>query len=238
MITDVTAAVTGVETEKPTSALTMQGPGGILGKDEFLKLLIAQMRHQDPLSPMKGEELAVQLAQFSTVEQLIDLNATMGKQEEMQLAIVEALNGSSAIAAIGKTVVGIGNEIVIPEEGDLPSIDIVVGGAGGGATLRIFDENGKEVGTRELGFLLPGRQTVSLDDATDDLSPGIYSFSVEVVDGDEKAVPVQTFMSGVVDGVRYGSSGPVLTSGPFEFPIGGIIEIYAGSAPSQENTES
>jgi flagellar basal-body rod modification protein FlgD len=49
-------------------------PGGAMGKDEFVKLLVAQMSNQDPLNPMDGKELAVQLAQFSNVEQLININ--------------------------------------------------------------------------------------------------------------------------------------------------------------------
>jgi flagellar basal-body rod modification protein FlgD len=173
----------------PTSALNTPGPGGILGKDEFLKLLVAQMRHQDPLSPMKGEELAVQLATFSSVEQLINLNETMSNQEGMQRAIVEALNGSSALSAIGKNVVALGNG---------------------------------------------GRRSLEIAEMVEDLPPGNYTFSVEVVGEDGNMVPVQTFTTGRVDGVRYGSAGPVLTSGPFEIPIGGIVEILAASNPSQE----
>ncbi len=220
----------------PTSALNTPGPGGILGKDEFLKLLVAQMRHQDPLSPMKGEELAVQLATFSSVEQLINLNQTMSNQEGMQRAIIEALNGSSALSAIGKNVVALGNSVVIPEEGLPEPVQFVVGGAGGAGTLRIFDSDGNEVASRELGSILPGRQSAELGKEAEDLAPGTYTFSVEVVNADGDSVPVQTFMTGRVDGVRYGGSGPVLTSGPFEIPIGGIVEIIAGSHPSQEKT--
>ncbi len=218
----------------PTSALNTPGPGGILGKDEFLTLLVAQMRHQDPLSPMKGEELAVQLATFSSVEQLINLNQTMSNQEGMQLAIIEALNGSSALSAIGKNVVALGNGVVIPEEGAPAPLQFVVGGQGGAATLRLFDSTGSEVYSQELGFAAAGRRSMEIGEMVEDLPPGHYTYSVEVVDEKGDAVPVQTFTTGRVDGVRYGGSGPVLTSGQFEIPIGGIVEILAASNPSQE----
>ncbi len=52
-------------------------PGGAMGKDQFLQLLVAQMRNQDPTSPMDGTQMAAQLAQFSTVEQLQNANATL-----------------------------------------------------------------------------------------------------------------------------------------------------------------
>ena len=48
-----------------------------MGKDEFVKLLVTQMTNQDPLNPMDGKDLAVQLAQFSNVEQLLNINSKL-----------------------------------------------------------------------------------------------------------------------------------------------------------------
>lgn len=61
----------------PEGAKTGNANGGSMGKDEFVKLLVAQMSNQDPLNPMDGKDLAVQLAQFSNVEQLLNINAKM-----------------------------------------------------------------------------------------------------------------------------------------------------------------
>jgi flagellar basal-body rod modification protein FlgD len=79
-------------------------PKGQLGKDQFLQLMVAQMRNQDPLSPMDGQQMAAQMAQFSTVEQLITLNDTMAAQASGQSALLESLGGSLTLGAIGKTV--------------------------------------------------------------------------------------------------------------------------------------
>jgi len=64
----------GTVTSPDGAASLAAAAGGAMGKDEFVKLLVAQMKNQDPLNPMDGKELAAQLAQFSSVEQLVNMN--------------------------------------------------------------------------------------------------------------------------------------------------------------------
>lgn len=60
-------------------------PGGELGKDAFLKILLAQMRNQDPLNPADGAAMIAQLAQFSSLEQMQNLNTKLDRLIEVQL---------------------------------------------------------------------------------------------------------------------------------------------------------
>jgi flagellar basal-body rod modification protein FlgD len=71
-----------------------------LGKDEFFKMLIAQLKNQDPLNPMDGTAFSAQLAQFSSLEQLTNLNAAVTAQN---LNFTNLLNAQS-VNLIGKEV--------------------------------------------------------------------------------------------------------------------------------------
>ncbi|MHB8830436.1 MAG: flagellar hook assembly protein FlgD [Syntrophales bacterium] len=71
-----------------------------LGKDEFFKMLIAQLKNQDPLNPQDGAEFSAQLAQFSSLEQLTNLNKTL----EAQGASYNALMNLQSVSMVGKEV--------------------------------------------------------------------------------------------------------------------------------------
>ena len=68
-----------------------------MGKDDFLKLLITQLAHQDPLSPMENTEFIAQMAQFSSLEQITNMSTGFTRLASM-------LNNSEASSVIGKTV--------------------------------------------------------------------------------------------------------------------------------------
>lgn len=68
-----------------------------LGKDDFLKLLLAQLANQDPTSPMENTQFIAQMAQFSSLEQMTNMSNEFTKLATM-------LNSSEAVTVIGKTV--------------------------------------------------------------------------------------------------------------------------------------
>lgn len=221
MITSATAAPSPAP-----SAVT--APGGIMGKDDFLQLLVAQLRHQDPLSPMEGAEFAAQLAQFSTVEQLTNLNEGLALVATLDEAVLHAVNTNAALGLIGREVHAFGNEAAVSSTG-AGSVTFTVGGQGGQATLRLFDDAGREVASADLGVLSGGRQRVDLSQVASGLAPGKYTYRVDVLDADGRAVEVTTFTSGTVTGVRNGGNGPMLLIGPFEVPLGKVAEVETSS---------
>jgi flagellar basal-body rod modification protein FlgD len=92
-----------------------------LNKDDFLQILITQLTHQDPTSPMEDKEFIAQMAQFSTLEQMTNMSSEFGKLARM-------LSANNALGLLGKTVdISEGNHTVtgVVEEitgGDFPQL--------------------------------------------------------------------------------------------------------------------
>jgi flagellar basal-body rod modification protein FlgD len=89
--------IPSVTTTSTAASQEATGKNGQMGKDDFLKLFVAQLQHQDPLKPMEDKEFMGQMASFSTLEQVAKL-ATANEK----LASTLSLTGS--LGFIGRTV--------------------------------------------------------------------------------------------------------------------------------------
>ncbi|MDP3830447.1 MAG: flagellar hook capping FlgD N-terminal domain-containing protein, partial [Ignavibacteriaceae bacterium] len=87
-----------------------------LGKDDFMKLMLTQLKHQDPLNPMEGSEFAAQLAQFSSLEQLSNLNELTAQSIDANYYLTQSINNTMTATLIGKDVKLSGN--VLNVKGD------------------------------------------------------------------------------------------------------------------------
>jgi flagellar basal-body rod modification protein FlgD len=89
--------------DTPQTILTLEemqpkdAAAGAMGKDQFLKLFVAQLSHQDPMNPMNDSEFMGQMASFSTLEQVSNLAAANER-------VAANLTSSNAIGLIGRTV--------------------------------------------------------------------------------------------------------------------------------------
>ncbi len=210
----------------PAPSLTPTNPGGDLGKDEFLQLLVAQLRYQDPMNPANPEEFASQLAQFSSLEQMLNISESIDAMAVSNAGLADEVRAGTALTAIGQTVHALGDQVVVGEDPSEATVSFAVGPTGGAAVLKIYTQDGREVGTRELGAIDGGKNTISLGEAGEGLDPGVYRYEVEVTFQGEP-VGVQTLTTATIDGVRFGGPfGPVLTTiEGLEIPLPDILEI-------------
>ncbi|MEO7085046.1 MAG: flagellar hook capping FlgD N-terminal domain-containing protein [Gemmatimonadaceae bacterium] len=207
------------------ASATAAQPGGAMGKDAFMKLLIAQMQNQDPTNPMDGSQMAAQLAQFSSLEQLQQINTTLTGQSTSSGSLLGAIQSSAAINTIGHTVIAVGNQVSIGGDSGATSVQVNVASSAASGTLHVVNSAGVEVGTSALGPMSAGKQSINLSDAEKGLPAGTYTFSVDAKDTAGNAVATQTYMSGVVDGIASTSSGIVLSSGGLAIPYASVIQI-------------
>ena len=219
-----TSSTTNTSTDTTATGATSATPGGPMGKDQFLKLLIAQLQNQDPLSPMQGDQMASELAQFSSLEQLQQINSTLGSQQSSSGALLGAIQATAAINTIGHTVVALGNQVQIGGDNGASTVTANVAGSGNGV-LHIYNSAGVEVGSRTIGYVSSGEQTFDIGDAAKGLPAGTYTYSIDVKDTKGNAVNVQTYMTGKIDGISSGQNGIMLNSGGMSIPYGSVVKI-------------
>jgi len=200
-----------------------------MGQDQFLQILVTQLRHQDPLNPLSGEQFAAQLAQFSSLEQLVRQTAVLESQSQGAALGTFTAKTTLASSLIGREVL-LANDQLDIRPGIRPSVTIDVGAGGGTARLRIFDGQGLPVAERALGHLSAGRQSFSVDDLAATLPAGAYRYQVEVTGPGGAAVPVTTYVQGQVASVQFKGQQVVLRVNGVLVPIDSLVEIASSGA--------
>lgn len=199
----------------------------VLGKEDFLRLLVTQLRNQDPIDPVKGEEFAAQLAQFSSVEQLQNINANLENNLEMDLLLNQALNNTLATTLIGNKVKAVGNSVTKTASED-SEMHYRLTSPAQKVTINITDANGMVVRTVELNGQMSGDHSFKWDgkdNSGNELSEGVYQFSVAAEDGNGNNVDALTFISGVINSIRYNNGNAMLLLGDVEINMSDVFEI-------------
>ncbi len=196
-------------------------------KDDFLKLLVVQLQNQDPLNPASNQEFASQLAQFSSLEQLMGMNKALGENLEINGFIASSLNNSIATTFIGKEVHAVGNQVHLSEEGDL-EIRFNQERASAETLVNIYNSAGTMVRSLDLGAMPGGGVGVGWDgkdESGERLPEGSYYVEVLASDYDSNRIATVTFMMGLVTGVRYFDNRAILLVGEEEVALENIIEV-------------
>ena len=222
----MTTAVSTTAGALSSAPSTPVNPKSSMGKDEFLKLLVAQMKNQDPMNPSGGDQMAAQLAQFSSLEQLTNISTQLESQSTSNQSIVSMLGMGNAASLIGRTVTASGNGVVV--NGGNGAITADIGGSGSG-TLHIMDARGREIASRDIGHVNPGRNTIALGDMATDLPDGGYTYRLDVTDAKGNAMTVKPYTTARIDGLRIDANGPVLLSNGMDIPFVNLVQVISNS---------
>lgn len=194
--------------------------GKSMGRDDFLKLLIAQLQNQDPLKPLDNQEFAAQLATFNSLDQLIGINQKLDGLEEQQRLVGQL----GAAALIGKEIVADGNQVALAA-GQPATIGYSLNSSAARVALTISDGAGKIVRTIDLGSRAAGDQSVVWDgrDGTGKTLPaGVYSVQVNAFDVAGNKIGASGQTRGVVTGVGLSGSDVVLEVGALKIPLSAV----------------
>lgn len=197
----------------------------ILSKDDFLKLFTMQLRYQNPLNPMNNTEFTAQLAQFSSLEQLQNMNTQISDLLVYQNSLQNTLTSN----LIGKKVKISGNEIILKENAE---ISYTLPEEASKVRISIYDAGGALVKEAELGQQTPGEKSYVWDGNDKNgthLPEGQYSFAVEAFDASGTPVEVTTTVYGTVTGITFENNITYLViDGIYRTQLSEIKEITGG----------
>jgi flagellar basal-body rod modification protein FlgD len=189
-------------------AVTLKAPNQALGQDQFLNLLIAQLKNQDPLNPVDNAQFIAQLAQFSQLEQSRQMTSSLNAFIQRQ----DSANATGLVSLLGREVTARGSSVSLVS-GAPVSLAYVLGNNAASVTVEIKNASDVTVRTLTFGNQAAGPQSARWDGKDqfgNRLPAGAYSFAVAAAASDGNPVAADTVASGIVSGVRYEQSGPMV----------------------------
>jgi flagellar basal-body rod modification protein FlgD len=226
-IGSTSAALTGTTgTTGPSSTQPPTTAAPVGTSDEFLRLFVAQLEHQNPLDPQDGAEFVAQLAQFSAVEQAAKTN------ERLEQILAGQMSTSNAALAglVGKTGTFNGDAFTVSGKGaGVPALGVDLGQAASKVKVVIRDATGHQIKAMELGPQPAGRVTLPWDGKTDlhgELVPGAYTVEVTATGTDGKSeVTSSTLLSGLIEAIDFIDGSPRLRLGAVSASPSDILSI-------------
>ena len=198
-----------------------------LGQNDFLTLLIAQLKNQDPLNPASNTEFIAQLAQFSSLEQMTLMNVNLEKSLESSINMTEAVSNAMIINYFGKYVTAETDSFIY--DGKSPvELRFDLDSVASWGTLEITNESGNIITSVSLDAMEDGVNFFEWDGLTNmgvQAKTGVYKYTVELYDVLGNEVEVSQMFSGVVDGISYKNGVPQLNIGGVLVPFDRVKDI-------------
>jgi flagellar basal-body rod modification protein FlgD len=209
-----------------------------MDKDAFMKLMLTQMKNQDPTNPMQSHEMAAQLAQFTSLEQLQNVNTTLTDMKNAQAPT----QSYQALNFIGKGVSGDSAKVFHADTDKAHDFRFTLPQDGAEVTIKVNDADGTTLRTYNLRDLKKGENKITWN-AEDERGirarTGDYQFVVEAKNAAGGKLAVTTAFEGTISGVNYTNEGPILLIGNQSIRLSDVKKIVNPSAPgTQQNDQN
>jgi flagellar basal-body rod modification protein FlgD len=182
-------------------------------KDEFLRLLVAQLENQNPLDPQSGAEFVAQLSQFAMVEQSTEANGRLAAMQAEQVS----QSGAILVGFVGKSA-SVSTEAVALDGSPLTSIDLRANfdEAVASSEVVVLNEAGEVVSVIDIGPHAKGEMAIEWDGTGSDgaaLKEGTYRLEIRAKDESGTDVGGKLSMQGVIDELSFETGGPMMRIG-------------------------
>lgn len=206
-----------------TTAGAKENPKGVLGKDDFLKLLLVELQYQDPTEPMDSEKILSQTSQLATLESTENTNKALSELA----ASIGNTQQFSTVAAIGKTA-DLGSDAIAYDEGSTSSFEVYFPSDIAQGTIDISDSEGRVIQTLDVGTNPPGVYQFDwdgLNDAGDFADSGVYHINARYTNAE--GTPLETRLGAYpIESVRFEGDNTLVKVGSSYIPLENVREIY------------
>ncbi len=220
---DLASNATYTQPNTLTTDTTAANPDGILGKDDFMELLLTELQYQDPTDPMDSDKILTQTSELATLESADNTNKAL---EDLSKQLASSSN-LSAISAIGK-MGSLGTDSITLSDDDNPTFEIYFAHDIANGQVTIADSNNNIVKTFDLSPQNGGVLSFQWDGTDDNgnrLPAGSYSITADYSDGQTGSY---TTAYGVypIESVRFDGGDALLKMGSSYYPLSKVKEIY------------
>lgn len=238
-MTDISEIFTTPTVPNSTPEYKSSSSSDMMGKEDFLTLLVAQLKNQDPMNPDDPSEFTSQLAEFSSLEQLQNLNDSMESLTSAQ----KQSDRFSTMSLLGKDVTYTGGDFTF--EGEPVSIGYQLDGQAASVTITIQDESGKTVSILHPTELEKGNHFLEwngLDNEGNTLPDGKFKIVLQATaEGEDATVAVSPLVRSQVTGVDFSKEtgeAVLYTYAGAEISSSSIISIYEPKQKTNYNSNS
>lgn len=216
--------VSSVDNSKAAQQAVPPNPKGDMGSTEtFMKLLVAELKQQDPSDPMQARDMVAQLASLTSVQKLTTIDQKLGSLGDGSAASASVQSAS----LIGKKVTASTNRVTLNST-DTPVGNYKLAGEANAVSIDIVDSQGQVVRSLDAGKQGNGAQSFQWDGRDNTgkrVSNGAYNFNVKATDSKGGLVPVSTEVSGLVSEITYENGAPEVVVGGAQVSLADVTSI-------------